>query len=167
MTSVAKLDKNITGGMTNYTDALRQALDMLVRVPDTYGKHIYFVADGMDNVKRDGLDAQIERARRMRVRIYAIPIGCTAARHTFNLKRLYDMAHNTDGNVKAVSRIKELAEHFTGLAARGGRNLGQSVAKVIIVDTSGSMAEPWDRGTKIEALRTVLFRFLSVESKRQ
>jgi hypothetical protein len=105
--------------------------------------------------------------RRLWVRVYAIPIGCTQSGHTFNCDRLYQIAHRTGGNLKPMRKMKEMAEHFAHLAARGGRNLGRSVAKVLLADVSPSMSEPFDRATKIEALKFSILRFLEIEAKRQ
>jgi hypothetical protein len=165
--AVASLHQHV-GGSTNNADGLRVAVDLLEPIPGSYGKHIYLDADGCDNVEKHKLDAQVERARRMNVRIYTIPIGSTqAAGCSFDCDRLYQISKRTGGNLKSMSKLKELAEHFEGLAARGGRHLGRSVAKVLLCDVSCSMGETWDRTTKIDALKFALIRFLQIEAKRQ
>ncbi len=164
--AVASLHQHV-GGRTNYAEGLRVALDLLQSVPDGYFRHLYMVADGDDNVDCDKVDEAIDRAVGLRVRIYAIPIGSTQAGHTFNCDRLHKIAHRTGGNLRPMARMKELAEHFEGLAALGGRNLGRSVAKVLLADVSGSMDEKWDRTTKIGALQFAIFRFLQIEGKKQ
>ncbi len=166
--AVASLHQHMLNASgTNYADALRVALDLLEPIPDSLGKHIYLVADGADNTDRDKLDGQIERARRMHVRVYTIPIGSTQAGHEFDCDRMFKIAVRTGGNLKSMSKLKELAEHFEQLAAKGGHHLGRAVAKVLIADVSPSMAEQWDRTTKIDALKFALIRFLQIEAKRQ
>jgi hypothetical protein len=160
------VDQHVEGG-TNYTDALRKACDLLEPIPDSIGKHVYFICDGEDNVERDGLSQQIERARRGNIRVYCVPIGSTQAGHSFDLQRLFVIANATGGRVKPISHLKALADKLVGFAANGGRNLGRSVAKVLIIDVSPSMTEQWDRTTKLGAAKFAAIRFLTVESKRQ
>lgn len=164
--AVASLHEHV-GVRTNYAAGLRLALDLLEGIPESYFRHVYIVADGEDNVDRDKLDEQIDRAVRLRVRIYCIPIGSTQAGHTFNCDRLHQIAHRTGGKLRSMAKVKELAAHFEGLAALGGRNLGRSVAKVVLVDLSRSMTQSWDRTTKIDGAKFSIIRFLQIEAKKQ
>jgi hypothetical protein len=165
--AVGCVDQHVSNG-TNYTAAIRLANDMFEPVPDSIGKHVYFVTDGEPNVEVEGLATQIERARRINVRIYSVPIGSSQAGHSFNLQRLYDMSNATRGKVKPISHLKALSEKLVGFAANGGRNMSRSVYKILIVDVSPSMsAEQWDQTTKLGAAKFAALRFLSVEAKRQ
>lgn len=165
--AVASLDQHVGGTGTNYASAIRVALDLLAGVPFGYARHIYFAADGEDNREKDSLFTEVERAKRMAVRIYTVPIGCTQKGHTFNLDRLYQIAARTGGRIKTVTNLKQMEHYYVDLAAKGGHNLGQAVAKVLVADCSLSMKEEWDRTTKIGAEKFALLRFLQIEAKRQ
>jgi Mg-chelatase subunit ChlD len=164
---VANLDRQVGGTGTNYSAGLRLALDLLADVPTSWACQILLVADGADNRERDQLDAQVERARQLGVRIYTLPIGSTQAGHTFDFQRLKDIAARTRGATYTMRATKEMADTFRQLAARGGHALGRSVAKVLVVDVSPSMGEAFDRTTKIEALKLAVIRLLEIERKRQ
>ncbi|MBN8644052.1 MAG: VWA domain-containing protein [Planctomycetes bacterium] len=152
---------------TNYSDGLRKAIDLLAQAPPGFAREIIVLCDGVDNVEREALLGQVHRARGMNARIDAVAIGHDKAGHSFDFSRLIAMTRPTGGRVMGVGSLKALQERFEGLAARGGRDLGRAVAKVLVMDVSPSMTEAWDRSTKLACAQLAAARWLAIEAKMQ
>ena len=144
------------GGRTNIADGLRQALQLLEGTPPNVYRKIWLLSAGEPNVEGEALGPLVAACHQSRINLNTIGFG--DAYDELLLRRLADATHR--GKFIPVQGLRELTRALaeSDLPARPGPRRAETA--VLVIDCSGSMAEPMEGRTKIAVVEEALLHLI-------
>ncbi len=149
------------GGRTNIADGLRQALHLLETTPPGIYRKIWLLSDGEPNVEVESLGPLVAACHQSRVNLNTIGFG--DAYDELLLRRLAGATHR--GKFVPVQGLRELTRALaeTDLPARSGPR--RSETAVLVIDCSGSMAEPMEGRSKIAVVEEAILHLIHYKQR--
>ncbi len=149
------------GGRTNIADGLRQALHLLESAPPSVYRKIWLLSDGEPNVEVEALGPLVAACHQSRINLNTIGFG--DAYDELLLRRLADATHR--GKFVPVQGLRELTRALaeTDLPARSGPHRAETA--VLVIDCSGSMAEPMEGRTKIAVVEEAILHLIHYKQR--
>lgn len=146
------------GGMTNIADGLRQAIGLLEAVRPGMFRRIWLLSDGYPNVEVNAIDCEVQRAQAAGIRICTIGFG-----DQYDEALLRRISEATRGRFVAVHLLRQLTEALVRASGQDiGRNRRRHPAEttILVIDLSGSMAEPMEGKTKVAVVEEAVLQLL-------
>lgn len=149
------------GGRTNIADGLRQALHLLEATPPGIYRKIWLLSDGEPNVEVESLGPLVAACHESRINLNTIGFG--DAYDELLLRRLADATHR--GKFVPVQGLRELTRTLaeTDLPARPGPRRAETA--VLVIDCSGSMAEPMEGRRKIAVVEEAILHLIHYKQR--
>lgn len=149
------------GGRTNIADGLRQALHLLESAPPGIYRKIWLLSDGEPNVEVEALGPLVAACHQSRINLNTIGFG--DAYDELLLRRLADATHR--GKFVPVQGLRELTRALaeTDLPARAGPRRAETA--VLVIDCSGSMAEPMEGRSKIAVVEEAILHLIHYKQR--
>lgn len=152
-----KLHEHV-GGLTNIADGLRQAIGQLEEVRPGVFRRIWLLSDGYPNVEVSKIDQEVQRAQGAGIRICTIGFG-----DRYDEALLRRISEATRGRFVAVHTLRQLTEVLVRASGQDvGRNRRRHPAEttILVIDLSGSMAEPMEGKTKVAVVEEAVLQLL-------
>lgn len=149
------------GGRTNIADGLRHALHLLEGTPPGVYRKIWLLSDGEPNVEVEALGPLVAACHESRINLNTIGFG--DAYDELLLRRLAGATHR--GKFVPVQGLRELTRALaeTELPARSGPRRAETA--VLVLDCSGSMAEPMEGRTKIAVVEEAILHLIHYKQR--
>jgi len=149
------------GGRTNIADGLRQALYLLEITPPGIYRKIWLLSDGQPNVEVEALGPLVAACRQSRVNLNTIGFG--DAYDELLLRRLADATHR--GKFVPVQGLRELTRTLVEANLPARNSSRRSESAVLVIDCSGSMAEPMEGRTKIAVVEEAILHLIHYKQR--
>lgn len=157
--TIGKLDK-ITPGYTNTAAGLRAGVDLLSQAPRGLRRRLWLLSDGAANVDVNGINPQVQRARKAWININTVGFGDPREFDERALRAIAAGTHN--GKYMEATTAEALSKVFRKAAGRRGGRFSKGEATAFVIDTSGSMFfQKMNGRSRIEVVKSAMYGLIT------